>query len=376
MDTKKLTHFQGFLRSCMYVFGIAITYVLLGLFAASTGSLFGSLLGHPLVASLLAVIFFMMAISMFGAFEIKLPSFIESKLLSTKTDASYKGIFIAGLLAGIVASPCVGPVLVSILTLVAQSQDLILGAILLFTFALGFGSLFILLGTFGEVVKKLPKAGHWMIEIKELFGWIMIGLAMFYLAPVLSNKYWYLLLAIILISFSSILGAFTGSQDKSKSELLKKGWMLTFFIIGVFLIIKELIPLQNSISNPLQYNHKISTSISWQEYSKDIFNKAKQEGRGVIVDFYADWCAACKDLESDTFNGKEVQKLKDQFIWVKFDATQTSDKFDKLRKKYEILGLPHLVFYNPSGKWLKDETLTGFEDSKSFSERMKRVLSN
>ena len=104
--------------------------------------------------------------------------------------------------------------------------------------------------------------------------------------------------------------------------------------------------------------------------------KPKKENKGVIIDFYADWCASCKELEAITFEGNEVQALKGRFIWVRYDATQPSDFFDKLRKKYDILGLPHISFYSPSGKLLKEETLTGFEEAKEFAQRMDRVLSN
>ena len=271
---KNLTHWQGFIRSCVYVLGIALTYVGLGLFAASTGSLFGGFLGHPIMATFLALIFFAMALSMFGAFEIGLPHFIEKRLLSQKTDASYKGIFIAGLLAGVVASPCVGPVLIGVLTFVAKSQDIVLGAILLFFFALGFGMLFILLGTFGEFIKKMPKAGHWMIEVKELFGWAMLGLAMYYLSPVLSGNYWYMLLGVLLVSFSSIFGAFTPSEKLDTLLSLKKGWMLVIFVIGILFFTRSLLP-ELFLSSNNAASHKES-SIAWQAYSEEVLDQAKK----------------------------------------------------------------------------------------------------
>ncbi|MCB0356801.1 MAG: protein-disulfide reductase DsbD [Bdellovibrionales bacterium] len=368
---KHLTHWQGFWRSCIYVLGIAITYVALGLFAASTGSLFGSFLGHPIMAMFLASIFFLMALSMFGAFEIKLPHFIEQKLLKHKTEASYKGIFVAGLLAGIVASPCVGPVLISVLTFVAKSQNVVLGGVLLFFFALGFGVLFIVLGTFGEIIKKLPKAGHWMIEIKELFGWAMLALALYYLKPVMSDHHWHMLLAVVLISTASLSGAFTSNENLTQWQKLKKGWMLAILIVGTLILTTSFFPKLANVSS-LQNNP--SSSIPWQRYSEELIAEAKSANKGVIIDFYASWCAACKDLVAETFSSPEVQALKDKFIWIKFDATNSSDLFDKLRKKYSILGLPHIVFYAPTGKWLPEETLTGFENAKEFTARMLRVL--
>ncbi|MCB9025019.1 MAG: protein-disulfide reductase DsbD [Bdellovibrionaceae bacterium] len=369
---KQLSHWQGFLRSSIYVFGIALAYVCLGLFAASTGSLFGSFLGSPIFATFLALLFLAMALSMFGLFELKAPHFIEKRLMKMKTEASLKGVFIAGLLAGAVASPCVGPVLIGILTFVAKSQDLFLGALLLFVFAFGFGLLFIVLGSFSHIVKKLPKAGHWMIEVRDLFGWVMLALAIYYIRPVLTENTWWLVVSVVLITTASTFGAFQTDDNSNKWTSCKKGWLLTAFILGVFLLIRSLFP--GFTSSPLSQINKLESAISWQNYSQSTLNQAKMDKKGVIIDFWADWCAACKELEENTFPNQKVLALKDRFVWIKFDATQSTEEFVRLQKKYKILGLPHIAFYAPSGKLLLSKTLNGFEEPEEFASRMKEVL--
>lgn len=312
IGTSKL---RGFLISLFYVLGIALTYSLLGLLAASTGYLFGSFLGSPIVAGVIALVFVLMALSMFGLYDIQPPSFVAN-MLKQKTQKGFAGAFIAGILAGVVASPCVGPVLISILTFVAQTKNHVLGFFLLFTFALGFGVLFMVLGTFSQLAHKLPKAGAWMNRVKFLFGLVMLGLALYYIYPV-----------------------------------LPKTW------------------LQN-----LPGQQQTQSAVPWVTYSQEALDKAKENKQGVIIDFYADWCLSCKELERFTFSQPDVQTYGENFVWLKFDATQESPEFNKLKEKYSIIGLPHIVFYNDLGEYLPQSTLTGFENKDLFLKRMKEVL--
>ncbi len=309
---------KAFVLSLCYVLGIALTYAVLGAIAASTGQLFGAFLGNIYVTAAITCILVAMALSMFGLFEIKCPAFISNKLGSKKTSTNYLGSFAAGLIFGVIASPCVGPVLISILTYVAQTQDIMWGFILLFVFALGLGQLFIFLGLSMQSLRRLPlrlpKAGPWMNTIKYIFGCIILWMAGSYAYPLFSSH---------LVSPPSV----------------------------------------NSEMDP-----------PWNEYNQENLAKATVEGKGIVIDFYADWCSACKKLELYTFTHPEVRKLGENFIWIKFDATEPTKSFRHLAKKYDILGLPHIVFYGPKGNYRKDLTLNGFESHKGFLERMKKAL--
>lgn len=315
---------QTFTLSLCYVLGIASTYSILGATAASTGKLFGALLGNTYVVIFLALILVVMSLSLFGLFEITMPPSLARLLglhrpsSSVSSRPSYLGAFISGLVFGIVASPCVGPVLISILTYVAQTQDIVLGGTLLFVFALGFGQLFIVLGLSMQSLKRLPKSGPWMNIIRYLGGVLILLIAASYIYPI---------------------------------------W-----------------PLNQTKTLPPHILTKDSAFLPWQEYSAQTLKKAASEGQGVIIDFYADWCSACKQLEVETFRHPSVQELGKNFVWIKFNSTQITEVFQKLSKKYSILSLPHIVFYDTQGNYRKELTLNKFESPPLFIERMKKAL--
>ncbi|MCB0408402.1 MAG: thioredoxin family protein, partial [Bdellovibrionales bacterium] len=315
--TKEHSKIAGLGLSFSYVLGIAFTYSLLGLLAASTGALFGSFLGHPAVAVGLGILFFILALGMYGVYELQVPVFIRNRLGLHKNQGGWVGAFVTGQLAGLLASPCVGPVLVALLAYVAKTQNLLLGFLLLFTFAFGMGQIFLVIGTFSQALQKLPKAGPWMVSIKIIMGTAMLALSFYYIRPVFS-------------------------QWTPQSEVHKK------------------------------WDTKV---LPWQPYSEEALASAAQSGKAVVIDFFADWCAACVEMEVKTFPQPEIQKLKDQFVWLKFDATDASTpEFKTLQKKYNIPGLPWFVFYSKNGILLKNLTLAGFESEVEFSSRLKSVL--
>ncbi len=306
------TKSQNFFASLSYVFGIAITYSSLGVFAASTGALFGAYMGHPVVVSLISLLFFLMALSMFGVFELQLPNFITKNLTQLNTGSGYVGAWGAGIIAGIVASPCVGPVLVGILTYVAKTQDLVLGFFLLFVFALGLGMIFIVLGTSSSLLSKLPKSGEWMNRVKYVFGVLMVGVSVYFAYP----------------------------------------------------LIKRHLMAPNLVQNENQ------KKLHFQEYTEEKLQWGLKNNIPVIIDFWADWCAACFELEKHTFTHPKVYNLAQDFVLLKFNATENSKEFERLKEKYNIVGLPNLVFYDRSGVYRQELTLTGFEKGEEFYNRI------
>ena len=207
---------KGFVLSLFYVLGIAITYAILGLVAASTGSAFGAAMQKPIVLWAVVIIFFVMSLSMFGLFELQLPTAFTSKIgdLGSKNKGGIIGAFLFGIVAGAIAGPCITPVIFGLLTFVAQSGNLLLGFFLFFTLALGMGMLFIFIGTFPGLLASLPKSGKWMDEVKKLMGLILLGAAIYYLKLLVSLKILLLISSIILIS----LGIFFGGFFKPKNS--------------------------------------------------------------------------------------------------------------------------------------------------------------
>lgn len=370
---EKRTKTASLLLSLSYVLGIATTYALLGVFAALTGSLFGGFLGHPAVAVGLGVLFVGLGLSMYGLFEIQVPQFISGRLSLHQTQKGPLGAFFAGQVAGVLASPCIGPVLVGLLAFVAQTRSVGLGFALMFTFAFGMGQLFLLLGTFSHLLARIPKSGGWMDFVKFVMGSAMMALAIFYVQPIVNAQVFDGLIALGLILVSGFFGAF--NKESSPLLQMKKGVLLAVFVLGLVFMVKALHPnLFEAQTLSSEEGSSSLQTVPWQDFSFDKFEEAKTSGKGIVIDFYADWCLACKEMEVDTFPKPPVMELQDQFIWLKFDATDTSPEFDKLRQEHAIVGLPWILVYDSSGKKRGDLTLTGYEGPAKFSARLKKAL--
>ncbi len=370
-DAETKTRTQNVLRSLFYVLGIALTYATLGSIAALTGALFGKALANKYVISSLVVLFVLMAISMWGFFEIQVPAFIRNKFGTGKSHG-YFGALIMGLVAGIVASPCVGPVLVSILSFVSSTQNAWLGFTLLFTYAIGLGLIFIVLGFSSHLIKKLPRSGPWMDLIKFLLGLLMIGAAFYYLQYVLYFKYWVIVLGLSLMVISFWKGAF----NFKKRHPLKQSLALAFFIFSTTLTLLAVFKIEYVM--PL-FNESTATenptgAIQWIPYSEKILQQAVSENKPVLVDFFAEWCAACHELEEKTYTKAEFIELSKQFVLVKVDATEDTEDVQKILTQYNIKGLPTVVFVNRKGAILNDLTFTQFLDWNELKPKVLKAL--
>lgn len=373
----------------IYVLGIAVTYSALGVFAAATGSMFGSFMSHPAVLSVIVIVFLAMAFSMFGLYELQAPAFIRNRLGGDLQVSGYHGVFIYGIIAGVVASPCVGPVLVGILTSIARTQNLWLGFWMMFVFALGFGQLFILIGVFGSFTKHLPKSGPWMDAVKNIFGTMMVGAALYYLSFIIPTNWWPVAVSLTSITLASYLGAFNkistghhasgaGSTTTQQKHLfiarVWKGFCQAILIVSSVFLGAHL--YKNISASTGATNSAISDgshATGFIPYTEDAFQTAIKNHRPIIIDFGASWCGACVELEEKTFPHEAVQALVSQFVMLKFDATSDSPALDIMKKKYNIVGLPTVVFYDSSGAWRKDLTVNEFISGPEFAEKMKQA---
>jgi thiol:disulfide interchange protein DsbD len=367
------SRWQNIIVAHLYVFGVATTYALLGVVAALTGSLFGSFMSHPLVLGLMCFIFLAMALSMFGLFNLEAPAKVQSWLGSSRM-SGYSGAFFTGIFAGIVASPCVGPVLVAVLTYVAQSQNVFLGFSLLFVYALGLGQLFILLGISSQLTKMLPKSGPWMEGVKHFFATLMLGAFFYYFDLLVHDRIWDATLGIALVVLGSVFGSFFVAPDKIYWVQLRKAVMQAMIIVGSAFILVSLFNLRPLFEGKFAGTSVSSEKLRWEVYREDIYAKALAENKNIVIDFWAEWCAACFELEEKTFIDSRVQERLNNYVLLKFDATSSSQELDRLKKKYAIRGLPTLIFYS-QGKIRTDQTLTEFERPESFLERLNRVES-
>ncbi len=385
-------HLRSFAIALTYVLGIALTYSVLGVIAASTGGAFGRALGNINTITVVALVFVAMGLSMYGLINLQVPAFIQTKLGFAHKTSSFAGAFSAGLAAGVVASPCVGPVLISILTYIAQTQNLVFGFFYLFVFALGIGFPFLILGTFSQLIGRLPKAGSWMEFIKFIFGTVMIAMAFYYIHPLYPMWLFNVLAGLAMIFVASIYGAFENVRNapidpeapmtKGAFARFRKGLMLAVLITGAGFFAHgvmtkagiRFITSASSLGTSEATAQKKRVGMEFETFSMDRLYVSQKEKKPVLIDFYADWCAACKELEEYTFTDAQVQELGKQFVLLRFDATEDSAEVNAILKEFNIIGLPTLVFYDRKGDQRDDERVTGFEKADRFVQRMQNIL--
>ncbi|MCF6149901.1 MAG: protein-disulfide reductase DsbD [Candidatus Kuenenia sp.] len=375
----KRSPLRSFLLSLVYVLGISIVYSAMGVTAASTGALFGTALQSPWVIGFVVAVFVALAMSMFGVYYLRVPPFISNRL-GGKTGKGVAGIFVMGLISGIVASPCIGPILASLLVYIASTGNKFLGFWMLFVFAWGLGVILIVLGTFSGAVRALPKSGSWMETVERIFGFLLIGAALYYLRLIIPQGAFIIILGVFLIVIAVFSGGFDRLIfDSSHFQRARKSFGLIAFIFGAYFLIGYLIS-KGFIVPPLFTSTTIQTAgvhkeeIQWVTNEKEGLERARKEGKAAIIDFWATWCSACMELEKITYVDSRVIEESKKFVNIKIDSTNSDDpEIKKLWKKYQIVGLPTILFVNKDGKVLKDKTITGFVNPEKYLRILKSV---
>ncbi|GAB4374391.1 MAG: protein-disulfide reductase DsbD [Calditrichia bacterium] len=366
------------LHAIIYVLGMAVTYSVLGVIAALTGSLFGAALQNPYVLGAIAVILVALALSMFDLYEIRVPAFLSN--FAGGARQGYFGTLFMGLTVGIVAAPCIGPFVLALLTYVGEKGSVLLGFWLFFVLALGLGVPFLFLGIFSGSISRLPRSGAWMVWVRSIFGFILIAMAVYFLSPLFPNTLFYhLTLALILLIGGIYLAWIDPTQTPGKVfPLIRNLIGILFFGISLVLAASG---IQNYVGDQL---HRVSAvegsttrgdHIQWQPFSEEQLQRAAREGKPVMIDFYADWCIPCKELDKFTFSDPEVIALSRKFVMLKVDLTQSgSPESQRLKNRFQIKGVPTLVFLTPEGEELSDRRVVGFMNKEEFLPIMQSVL--
>ena len=362
---------RAFALSFVYVQGMALTYTLLGLIVAAIGLPFQVALQHPYVMIGLSIIFVLLALSMFGLFTLQLPSSLQTKLslLSQQQKAgAFGGVFLMGMIAGLVASPCTSAPLSGALLYVAQSGDLFTGAITLYLLALGMGVPLILITLFGN--KILPKSGMWMETVKKLFGFVMLALPVFLISRILPDEWTPRLWAMLGTAFF-IWFAFQMPKNGT-------GWVFRIlFLVAAMISVK---PLQTWVWGESQ----APSAVENKAFSHIEFKKVKSEAELqqalaennkplVMLDLYADWCVACKEFEKETFSDPSVQKAFGDMLLLQVDMTKNSEENRALMTKYKVLGLPTILFFNRDGKEIEGSRVNGFMPPVEFLQWIEKI---
>jgi thioredoxin:protein disulfide reductase len=338
----------------LFVVGLAITYSVIGVVTALSGSIFGSLLQNTYVILLIALIFLALSLSMFGVYEFKLPDALVNKVGGAKSGLF--GAFFMGLTMGIVAAPCIGPFVLGLVTYVAAKGDPWYGFILFFDLAVGLGFPYLLLAIFSGKIKKLPRAGDWMEAVKHIFGFLLIGMAIYFINPILPKNIQGYPLPIFMIFAALYLTLFDKLANRIKGFRIFK---IAFSIVLIAVAVYVLIPSNKK-------------SIGWQTYKPEIVSASLSGSQGMIIDFYADWCIPCKELDANTFSDERVIAIANNFIALKADMTKSlSPDVEALRNKYNIVGVPTVLIIDSKGKEV--QRLTGFVNADEFIKLLKSV---
>lgn len=345
---------RTFTLALFYVLGIAITYSTLGVISGMAGTLMGNLLQNPIVLLFVAAVLVALALSMFGLYEIQPPQFIRQRAQAKKGNT---GALAMGLVVGIVAAPCLAPVLGWLLTYVAITRNPVMGFWMFFTLAIGMGLPYLFLGTFAGSVKSLPRSGVWMVWVKKLFGTILLGATIYVISPLLPQPIERLIFTVYLITG----GLYLGWMEASGKNLAK--FTVSKRMIGTLIMAAGLwVMVQNGSASP---------GVQWTPYDGKHVATARQQGKPVIIDFYADWCFDCRRLDSSTYADPKVVAEARRFVMLKADLTEDKDpKVGELWKSYDIQGLPTVVFLDTAGEERRDLRLTGFEAAGKFLKRM------
>jgi len=371
----KLSTKKAFTLSFFYVQGMALTYTILGIVVAIAGAQFQAMFQHPVVLIALSVLFIFLALSMFGVFNLALPSSWQNKLnqvSSSQKGGSYVGVLVMGAISGLVASPCTTAPLTGALLYISQSGDILLGASALYALSLGMGLPLLILGSSGG--KLLPKAGNWMNVIKNIFGLLLLAVPIFLLErflPVLVIDVMWIVLILATAGYF-----YTVNQDSAKTFGFGLRSIIIFliFFLGANKAYQLVYPTaQISVSQQTQ-QHGFEHVKNLTEMNQAIA-KANAEGKTVMVDLYADWCVACKEFEEYTFFEANVQSALADSVLLQIDLTDTgSTDSVELMSHFEIFGLPSILFFDKSGNELTQRRVTGFMGADDFSAHVTKTF--
>jgi thioredoxin:protein disulfide reductase len=353
---------RTFLMAATYVFGMAITYSILGVVASMTGGLFGAALQSPIVLIGIAGVMVALALSMFGLYEFRTPEFLNRfATRSTQSTGGVIGALMMGLTMGIVAAPCIGPFVLGLLVHVSAKGEPIYGFFIFFVLALGLGLPYMLLGTFSGAIKSLPRSGQWMISVRKVFGVVLIGMALYFLMPLMGAY-----TNFVLVAFFGSAALYFLLWEAGRASSRNFAWILRAIGVGAAAV---------AISMALP--RKVEAEIPWQPYSEQVLAAAQQDGRPVVIDVFADWCLPCKELDKITFTDADVKREAERFVTLKLDLTTSDPETEagRAKERYGIVGVPTVIFLDPTGRENESLRLTGFEKPEMFLPRLKGVPS-
>jgi len=342
-------HGRAFFKALAYVLGMVTMYSALGVVAAMTGSFFGEWLQNFWAQLASGMVMIALALSMLGLYQFRLPSgLMPSRQGAFK--ATHLSFFISGLLVGIIAAPCMGPAVLALLTVVSTQKDMVFGFLLFFVMALGLGLPYLVLGTFSGLLKKLPKSGAWLVWFERLMGVVLLSFGFFYTAIAFK---WPLLKGIVpgaLVAGGIYLGWIERSARQTKRFLVFQRVLGTLAVaIGLFLFVSP------------------KEGLVWEKYHAGILGEARASGQPVILDYYADWCIPCHELDQFTYSDPKVVTAMKDFRKIKVDVTSVdTEVIREVVRQFNVFGVPTVIFIDGKGREIKDLRVNGFVSAEEF----------
>ncbi|WP_200762324.1 protein-disulfide reductase DsbD [Nitrosophilus alvini] len=383
VGTKNITAKKAFFLSVVYVLAMSVTYTVAGVLAGLFGSNLQTAFQDPIIIVVFSLVFVALAFSMFGFYEIQLPASLQTKLAKKSEEAGGHGVIgvaIMGFLSALIVGPCVAPPLAGALIYIGQTGDAVLGGAALFMLSIGMGLPLILIGT--GAGKFMPKPGPWMTAVTKVFGVVMLGVAVWMLSRIVPDWITLLLWAVLFIGSAVYMRSFEAlPQDGHWFHTFKKAAGIIMFIYGVFLFIGSFTGANNPLDPLKSFKPAAKAAVSKASKTEmfkkvstleELMNIVKNSDKPVMVDFYADWCVSCKELEHNTFSDERVRKELENFITLQVDVTKNSEEDKKLLKYFNLFGPPAILFFE-NGKEVKGHRVIGYKGPEEFLDILRKV---
>jgi thiol:disulfide interchange protein DsbD len=352
---------SSFVNALFYLFGIAIAFSFLGLLSGLAGKQWGFLFQSPWFVVAITVIILAMSASLFGAFEITVPSWLLTNVGGAREGVI--GAFIMGLTAGVVIAPCAAGIITGLVGLVAKLGLVVKGTFLFFVMGLGLGLPYLILATFSGLLNKLPQSGVWMVWVRKLFGLLLVAVALYFLLPQLERVHDKLgfLFGLLAIFGGLLLGFLDHSPGYTKAFKVGRA------VFGVLIIVMGIVWTQNALQAK-------PSEIDWVHYDNQTIQDFLVDGKPVFMDFYADWCAPCKQLDRETFTDERVIETAKSFTMIKVDCTAPDAATRAFMNRYQVVGMPTLIFLSASGRELEQLREIGFVGPDKMLQSMQEIL--
>jgi len=382
---------RGFTLALSYVLGMAIVYTIAGVAAAAAGLQLQATFNQPWILILFAGLFVVLALGMFGAYDLQMPSGLQSRLSSisgNQKSGTLVGAFIMGALSSLIVTACVAPALIAALTVIAQTGDMLRGGSALFAMSLGMGAPLLLVGA--AQGKLLPKAGVWMVAVKNAFGFMMLGLAVWMLSRILPGSTTMILWAILVFMAGVFMGGLTTlARDSSVPQKLGKGFGFLAIFYGIVLLLGSLSggsnPLQplaslnfaaegGSIAAETEHALPFKRIKSVDDLDREIA-AASASGKTVLLDFFADWCVSCKEMEAYTLTDADVQAALSNTVWLQADVTANDETDQVLLSRFGVFGPPTIIFFGTDGAQRHGYEVVGYMKAGEFAEHVRQAFS-